>query len=101
VVSIPGVVMAKGLENPLRNGIDSISAFVEALIKVALYILYPLAVLAILYSGFLFVFARGNSTKLDNAKKNVLWTFIGVSLLVGAWALSQLLQGTIDPLLNQ
>lgn len=102
VTTIPSVALAAtggGFNNPL-NGIDSIGGFVKALLGAVLYILYPLAVLALLYSGFMFVSARGNTDTLKTAKTNFFWTIVGVTLLLGAWALTELLKGTIDPLLR-
>ena len=87
-------------ENPLKSSLSTVAGFTEALLKAAVYILFPLAVVFIVYSGFLFVTAQGNSDQLAKAKTNFLWTVIGVALLLGAWALAVLIEGTIDPILG-
>ncbi len=85
-----------GFCNPLKFG--TIQEFIEGFLQSIVYIGFPVAVLFVVYSGFLFVFAQGNSSELEKAKKNFLWTVIGVGLFLGAWALAMLIRGTIDQL---
>jgi len=88
-----------GLQNPLEGGgITSMATFVEKFLKAVVYVGFPIAVLFVVYSGFLFVFAQGNSSDLEKAKKNFWWTIIGVGLFLGAWALATLIRGTVDQL---
>ena len=95
----PTLLFAAGLENPLAGGgITSIATFVEKFLKAVVYVGFPIAVLFIVYSGFLFVLAQGNSGELEKAKKNFMWTVIGVGLFLGAWALAELIRGTINQL---
>ena len=51
--------------------------------------------LAIIYSGFLFVAARGNSEKLTKAKDTLLYTIIGAAILLGAWAIATMISSTV------
>ena len=99
-LAAPVVVFAQ-LKNPLKGDITTIAGFTEAFLRAVTFILFPIAVLFIVYSGFLFVFARGDIEMLKKAKINFLWTVIGVALLLGAWALAVLIQGTIDPILGR
>lgn len=104
-LSFPSVTFAAcgssgGFSNPLQN-ICSIADFTKAVLEALVFILFPLAVVFVVYSGFLFIAAQGNSEKLARAKTNFIWTLIGVALLLGAWALSVLIQGTIDPILGK
>ncbi|PCI29707.1 hypothetical protein COB52_02215 [Candidatus Kaiserbacteria bacterium] len=106
LLSFPGVVSAacargvgKGFQNPLCKGLDTVAGFTEAFLNVVTQILFPVAVLFIVYSGFLFAMAGGNTDKLTKAKGNLLWVIIGVALLLGAFALATLIKGTIDPIL--
>ena len=85
-----------GLCNPLK--FNSIQGFVEGFLKAVVYIGFPIAVLFVVYSGFLFVFAQGNSEQLAKAKKNFMWTVVGVALFLGAWALAMIIKGTIAQL---
>ena len=99
MLMLPVAASAATFANPL-NGITSVAGAIEALLRVAVYILFPIAVLFIVYSGLLFLIAQGNSDELKKAKLNFMWTVIGVTLLLGAWALALLIKGTIDPLLR-
>src|SRR3989344_478023 len=45
-------------------------------------------VFMVVYVGFLFVVARGNESKLSEAKKALLWTIIGALVLLGAKAIT-------------
>ena len=101
LLAAPAMVFAQPFSNPLRSELSSISKFTEAFVQVVVYLLFPLAVVSIVYSGFLFVVAQGNSDGLKKAKTNFLWTVIGVALLLGAVALAALIKNTIDPLLSR
>ncbi len=58
----------------------------------------PIAVLAIIYSGFLFVAAKGNPGKLEEAKKIFYFTLIGIAILLGAEILSKVIESTVTSL---
>lgn len=85
--------------NPLANsGINSIPELIKTFLEGALKIGIPIIALAIIYSGFLFVFARGNSEKLTKAKDSLLYTIIGAAILLGSWAIAKMIQVTITGL---
>lgn len=81
--------------NPLGDNITDITQFIKVLLKGALKIGIPIIALAIIYCGFLFVAARGNSEKLSTAKDALLYTIIGSAILLGAWAIAQLISETV------
>ncbi len=84
------------LRNPLQ--FDTITSFIEALLRSVVYIALPIISLFIVYAGFQFVTAQGNTSKLEAAKKNFLYVIIGALLILGAWALAQLIGNTINEL---
>jgi hypothetical protein len=98
-LTLPTVVFAQ-FQNPLKSGLGTVAGFTEAFLKAVVFIMFPIAVVFVIYSGFLFVAAQGNSDELAKAKRNFFWTVIGVGLLLGAWALAVLIKGTIDPILG-
>ena len=49
------------LNNPLSDKTDNIPAFIQTFLEGVLKVGIPIIALAIIYSGFLFVEARGNS----------------------------------------
>ncbi len=76
-------------------GITTIGQFLDKIIEILVLIGTPIAVLAMIYAGFLFVTARGNETQLTNAKKTFLYTVIGVAILFGAKVLASVVIKTI------
>ena len=82
--------------NPLGpNGVASIPDFIKTFLEGVLKVGIPIVALAIIYCGFLFVSARGNSEKLSKAKDALLYTLIGAAILLGSWAIAQLISDTV------
>lgn len=79
--------------NPISY--KTLEAFIKAILEGVIKIGIPIIALAIIYCGFLFVFARGNSEKLKTAKSSLMYTLIGAAILLGAWAIAQLISETI------
>ena len=83
------------LENPLGSKYTTLQDFVGGILNIVLDIGTPIVALAIIYSGFLFVKARGNPTELEHAKKTLTYTLIGGAILLGSWALANALKSTV------
>jgi hypothetical protein len=60
----------------------------------------PIIALAIIYSGFLFVAARGNAEELKKAKSTLVYTLIGAALLLGCLVIANAIKGTVDTITN-
>lgn len=84
------------IQNPLKA--TSLEGFVVLLLNIVVDIGSILAVIFLIYSGFLFVVAQGNEVKLTRAKQAFLWTVIGIFVLLGARAISGIICGSIDQL---
>lgn len=86
------------LDSPLKN-IGGIDQLVKVIIdSIVLPLGVSIAVLFIIYSGFLYVKAQGNPGEITKAHKALAWTLVGTAVLLGAWVLAQLVGGTIDQL---
>ena len=86
------------LVNPF-SGQDSLFGLVRTIINdVILPIGGVIAVLAFIFSGFLYVTAQGNETKIKTAHKSLLYTSIGTAILLGAWVLANVICTTIGAL---
>lgn len=83
------------ITNPLNTKIDSIPALIAMILNIVLVIGVPIVALAIIYTGFLFVSARGNSEKITDAKKALGYTLIGAALLLGSWVIANAIGTTI------
>lgn len=89
------------IPNPLIGGTNNLYSFISLVIN---NVLMPLGgvvvVIYIIYSGFLFVTARGNETKLATAKRAFMYAVIGTAILLGAWAISLAIKATIGQITN-
>lgn len=84
------------IENPLK--IDRVEDLLAAILSAIVQIAIPFLVLAVMWVGFLFVAARGNPSKLAEAKQALFYTLLGALIVLGAKTLSIILSGTIKQL---
>src|SRR3989338_5948445 len=91
--TFPSDPNAGKLINPIS--VDSIQELIKTLLEGVLKIGIPIVALAIIYCGFLFVAARGNSEKITKAKSALLYTLIGAAVLLGSWAIGKLISDTV------
>lgn len=75
------------LHNPLGNT-TSIAALAQEIAKIAAQIGITVAAIFIIWSGFLYVSARGNEEKLKKAHQTFTWAIIGTLILLGAWVIA-------------
>ncbi len=97
-VLVPRVFALQGetgstLTNPLDS--SSFAELIESIAKLAAKIGIPIAALFIIYSGLLFVTARGNEKQLETAKASFTWAIIGTAILLGAWVIASAIEATI------
>jgi len=98
----PGQTGTVAPSNPAGSGmivnpinVSSVPALIKTILNGVLTIGIPIVALAIIYCGFLFVFARGNSEKLTKAKGALMWTLVGAAILLGAYAIAQMISATL------
>ncbi len=84
------------LINPLGDNDITLPKLIERILSIALKIGTPLVALAIIYTGYLFIAAQGNPTKLADAKKTLMYVLIGAAILLGAYAIAKALVATIN-----
>lgn len=90
-----GSSMAIKIANPFKQ--SSIQGLIETVIKeILMPIGIVISVLMIMYAGFKYVTARGDSTKIKEATTALTYAAIGAAVLLGAWVISQAIQGTIN-----
>ena len=92
LLSLPLVVVTAQSESSYGDywdlGCESIPDCVELLINAALKLALPIAVIFIIWSGFLFVFARGSEDGLKKARATLQWSIIGLAITIAAWTLA-------------
>ncbi len=84
------------LENPLNAG--SLPELLTVILGAVIQIGSILLVLALVWVGFLFVMAQGAEEKIRDARSALVWTVIGGMLLLGATAISEVIQATVQTL---
>lgn len=97
-VGSSGNTNSVGLYNPLGSG-SSLEAFVLNILDLITNIIGPIVVVfMVVYVGFLYVTAQGNSSKIGAAHQAFLWTVVGALILLGAKAIALAIQATVQGL---
>ncbi|HEY4477901.1 MAG TPA: pilin [Candidatus Paceibacterota bacterium] len=79
--------------NPIK--IDTVNGFIKTVLEGIIKIGIPVIAIALVYSGYLFVEAMGDPGKLKKAKDAFVYCFIGAAILLGSWALAQMISDTV------
>ncbi|TSC71413.1 MAG: hypothetical protein G01um101470_618 [Parcubacteria group bacterium Gr01-1014_70] len=82
----PLFVSAQTIDNPIKA--KDFNELVTAIAKAITAIGIPLVAIFLVWSGFLFVTARGNEEQLKRAKNTFFWALVGGAVVIGAWALA-------------
>lgn len=98
LAGIAAAAVTDTLGNPLDPSFSTIPNFIAGALRVLVMLALPILTLMIVYSGFLFVFARGNQEALSKAKVNLLYVLIGSTLILGAWVIASMISGTVSQL---
>ncbi len=86
------------LVNLLPDGVCDLGDVLSLVLGILVQIGSILLVLALVWVGFSFVAAQGNEEKIRSARDALMWTVIGGLLLLGAQALSLVIQATVQSL---
>lgn len=101
ILFLPMIVLAQGsggyigIKNPATS-VNSISDIVTAVVRVVRMVAIPFVVLAIIYSGWLFIAAQGNPDKLKSARGVFFWTLIGTLVVLSAELVASILAGLFN-----
>jgi hypothetical protein len=80
-------------KNPLDVG--TLVELFSALMAIFMIISVPIVVFFLIYSGFLYVTARGNPEKIQVAKRSLLYGLIGGSIIAGAVAILEIMKNLV------
>jgi hypothetical protein len=86
------------LLNPLNGNINSVCDLVIALVKAAIAIGIPIAILFIVWAGLKFVLAQGNPGKIGEAQRNLLHVVIGIAIFIGSSLIANVIINTLQQL---
>jgi hypothetical protein len=85
------------LLNPLKDG-GTLMDFLQSILGLVIQIGTMVLIVMVIYIGFLFVVAQGNSEKLSQARTMLLWTLIGGVILLGAQGIALGIEATVRAL---
>lgn len=85
-----------GLTNPLAS--RDFPSFLKSIAVAVGKIGLPVAAIFIIYSGLMFVTARGDETQLKKAKSTFMWAMAGTAVLLGAWVIAEAISKTVRSL---
>lgn len=69
-------------QNPLGGGVDTFTELADKIIDFLLVVAAPIVVIMVIWAGFLFMTAGGNLEKVQKGKDTLLWTAVGVGVLM-------------------
>ena len=108
LLALPAVVGAQtddpfGLNNAQINGLSDntdLRGVIVAIIQVILGFLGIIAVIIILWGGFIYMTASGDSAKTDKAKSMIISGIIGIIIILAAWAIASFVISNVGNALN-
>lgn len=84
------------LTNPLKA--NDIQELLLAILRGVIQLGTILLVLALVWVGFLFVFAQGSEEKIKSARAALMWTVVGGLILLGAQGIALVITSTVNAL---
>jgi hypothetical protein len=83
------------IENPLGDKSVKFEDLQVRILDLVQKIALPIVILMLIYTGFLFVMAQGNDTKITDARSMLTWTLVGAAIILGANLIANLLRNTV------
>lgn len=93
-VAASGGGASSGIINPISA--KSISELIANVVDIFVQVSIPIITVGIVYVGFLFVSAQGNTGKISAAREALKWTLLGAALVLGAKVISSAIQATFS-----
>jgi hypothetical protein len=84
------------LMNPLK--VKTIEELLNLILDIVILLAAPVIVFFIIYSGFLYVTARGKPEQIKTATNALTWTIVGALIILGAKILLTIVTGTVNSL---
>lgn len=82
--------------NPVRiSGEGGVASIVNSIINALVIVGIPIASLAYLWAGFLFLTSGGQEKSIATAKKSIIWTTVGLIFLLIARSIVPLIQNIL------
>ncbi len=93
VIVLPAIILTSLLSvSPVfaqtTGGVSQIQSFIQSVIQVMITLAGLIAVGFFVYGGFGYITSSGNPESLDRSKKTILYSAIGLAIVLGAFVLS-------------
>lgn len=88
------------IKNPFGDKTTTLSQVILNVVSIVRILLIMMAVLYLIYAGFMFVTARGEPGKIKKARNALLWGFVGIALILAAQVIVTTLQNTVSGVLQ-
>lgn len=85
---------SQSFNNPIT--FTDIQDLLAAVLNVAIVISIPIVVFFLIYSGFLYVTARGNAEQVQQAGRSLLYGIIGGVIIVGSVAILAIMENLVS-----
>jgi hypothetical protein len=82
--------------NPVKA--NNLEDFLRDVVRVIVRVGIPVSAIFVIYSGYLFVSARGSEDRVKHAKQVFWYAIIGTAVLLGAWVIITVIADTIKEL---
>jgi len=86
------------LTNPL--GVNDPKLLVFRILRYSLGFLGILALVMIIYGGFLMLTSGGNADMIKKAKSTIIWASVGIAIVLSSWQILQFIFSTINTVSN-
>ncbi|MEY3783983.1 MAG: hypothetical protein RLZZ230_305 [Candidatus Parcubacteria bacterium] len=81
------------LVNPIT--FPSITSLLAAILNMVIIAAIPFVMLFLIYSGFLYVTARGNPEQIKKAGQSLMYGIIGGTIILGAVAITAIISNVV------
>ena len=86
------------LVNPLKD--TTLAGLINTILSAIIQVGIVVVTFFIVYAGFKYVTAQGNTTNLSKAHEGIKWTVFGSAIVLGAFVIQQIVTDTVGGLLK-
>lgn len=86
------------LTNPL--GVDDPKLLIVRILRYSLGLLGVVALIMIIYGGFLMLTSGGNTDTIQKAKGTIIWAAAGMAIILMSWQILRFILDTVNQVAN-
>ena len=101
LLALPSLVRLVAVEtdggvitNPITDA--TLGSLLQTILGAVVEVGIVLVAGSIIFAGFKYVTARGNTSKIQEAHKAIFWTVVGSAIVLGAYAVRQIVADTVS-----